>query len=99
MKLNKIYKEAKDKYVAAVCLYVKASDTKAYIDPDYKTTVDKDTLKELFINGAVIVETTGTYKPISYTEKSGAGVLTYIKTGASNSATLATITSNEGSEK
>lgn len=95
--MKKIFEDAKDKNVAGTYVYVKASDTYAYADVACTEKIDADTLMDLFLKGAVIVDTAVNYKPISAANASGVVSLVYVKAGTSNAATLTTIYSEEHS--
>lgn len=93
-KFEKIYGDAKDKYVAACKIYTKAADTYAYADSACETKIEADDLKDLFIKGAVIITTAGMFKPVSCKEASGEITLTYVTTDTTvTTAKLATVKS------
>lgn len=93
--MNKIYMQAKDKNVAGVCVYVKSGDTYAYADAKYTQKIDNKTLRDMFLKGMIIIDATVEYKPTSCAVASGVATITYLTAGASNAATLKTITSSE----
>jgi len=79
--MDKIYQDAKDKNVAAVIIYKKAAQTKAYADADCTVQLTTAELKDAFIKGAVIKleGTDGFVKPIKYSESGSIGSVFYIK--------------------
>ena len=82
--MAKIFQQAKDKNVAAVLIYEKTSETKAYKDAAYTVQYTTSELKDAFLKGAVIVLAAGGYaKPINYTETSSVGSVGYVKSGGS----------------
>lgn len=82
--MAKIFQQAKDKNVAAVLIYEKTSETKAYKDAAYTVQYTTSELKDAFLKGAVIVLAAGGYaKPINYSETSSVGSVGYAKSGES----------------
>ena len=82
--MAKIFQQAKDKNVAAVLIYEKTSETKAYKDAAYTVQYTTSELKDAFLKGAVIVLAAGGYaKPINDTETSSVGSVGYVKSGES----------------
>lgn len=82
--MAKIFQQAKDKNVAAVLIYEKTSETKAYKDAAYTVQYTTSELKDAFLKGAVIVLAAGGYaKPVSYSETSSVGSVGYVKSGES----------------
>lgn len=77
--MERIYNDAKDKNVAAVVIYGKTSDTKAYIDADCTTQFKTSELKEAFVKGAVVIIGAAYYIPVSFTVASNVGSVNYIK--------------------
>lgn len=82
--MAKIFQQAKDKNVAAVLIYEKTSETKAYKDAAYTVQYTTSELKDAFLKGAVVVLAAGGYaKPINYSETSSVGSVGYVKSGES----------------
>ena len=82
--MSKIFMQAKDKNVAAVIIYEKASETKAYKDAACTVQYKTSELKDAFVKGAVIALAAGGYAaPVSYSESSNVGSVGYVKSGAS----------------
>lgn len=93
MKLDRLFKRAEDKNVAATYVYVKTGETNAYADSAYKTKIDAATLENLFEKGMIIVDAGAKYIPATCKVASGTATVTYVTIGASNAATLKSITS------
>lgn len=53
--MNKIFIDAKDKYVAARVVYAKAADHKLYIDPEFETLAGLEEVTDAFIAGVLVV--------------------------------------------
>lgn len=78
--MDKIYQDANDQHVAAVIIYKKAAQTKAYADADCTVQLTTAELKDAFIKGAVIKLEDGAFvKPIKYDETTSIGSVYYIK--------------------
>jgi hypothetical protein len=78
--MDKIYQDANEKNVAAVIIYKKSAQTKAYADEDCTVQLTTAELKNAFIKGAVIKLEDGAFvKPIKYDESSSIGSVYYIK--------------------
>ena len=78
--MDKIYQDANEKNVAAVIIYKKSAQTKAYADADCTVQLTTAELKNAFIKGAVIKLEDGAFvKPIKYDESSSIGSVYYIK--------------------
>lgn len=54
--MEKIFQDAKDKYVTAVVVYGKASDSKLYVDADFSAQVTIDVVKDAFEKGVLLVK-------------------------------------------
>lgn len=93
--MDRIYQDAKDKNVAAVLIYAKNGDTKAYSDSACTVTIDVASLKNIFEQGCIVVDATVEYKAVSYKESAGVGTVTYVKTDGTTPTTgvLATLVS------
>ena len=78
--MSKIYNDAKDKNVAAVLVYKKTNQTKAYKDADLTEQYTTSELQDAFIKGAIIVlEDESMVKPIKFEISSSIGTISYIK--------------------
>ncbi|MDO5397622.1 MAG: hypothetical protein Q4G33_06805 [bacterium] len=88
--MDRIYDDAKDLHVRAVCVYGKANDTAAYTDSDCTEKFKTDELKEVFLKGAVVIIGNDYFVPISFIIKNGIGTVTYV-TANSSSATTAVL--------
>lgn len=69
MTLKKVFEQAKDVHVGAYIIYHKVAETsnqKAYADSEFKTTIDSDTLKDVFIKGCIVMSGQKIYTPIGY---------------------------------
>lgn len=90
--MSKIFMQAKDKNVAAMLIYAKATaDNKAYADSECKTQFKTGALKDAFLKRALVCVGTDYFVPVSYTESAGVGTVTYAKAGttAGTAATIA----------
>jgi hypothetical protein len=84
MVTEKIFQQAKDKNVAAVVIYEKTSETKAYKDAAYTTQFTTSELKDAFLKGAVIALAAGGFAtPVGYSETSSVGSVDYVSNGES----------------
>lgn len=54
--MEKIYQDAKDKYVTAVIVYGKTADSKIYVDADFSEQVGIDVVKDAFEKGVLMVK-------------------------------------------
>lgn len=91
--MTKIYKDAKDQYVASVVVYNDGTDTKAYKDVECEEQFTTSELKDAFVKGCVIELTdVGLVKPVKYSEDSNVGSIYYI-TPNSTTATSADLAS------
>lgn len=85
--MDRIYQDAKDKYVSAVCVYGNGTDTFAYMDSTYKTKFKTSDLKEAFIKGSIVIIKDAYYTPVNYGVKESAGFVTYVKADSSTATT------------
>lgn len=53
--MKKIFIDASDKYVAAVVVYGKASDSKLYVDAEYTTQAEEADVADAFIKNQLVV--------------------------------------------
>ena len=79
--MDKIFQQAKDKNVAALLIYEKSGETKAYKDAACTAQFYTSELKDAFLKGAVIVlaSSAGYVIPVKYAESSSVGSVYYIK--------------------
>ena len=90
----KVYDDAKDKNVAAVIIYGKGSDGKAYVDAEGTTQLKTSELKEAFVKRALIKIGDDYFVPTGFSVASKIGTVTYAKAGSSSgSAATATLVS------
>ena len=78
MKFVKIFMNADDHNVVARKVYVKTG--LAYSDAAMTIQIDEADLHDIFVKGAIIVDTAIEYSPVSYKEAAGVGTITYVKT-------------------
>ena len=90
--MDKFFQRAEDKNVAAVAIYEKSGETKAYKDAACTQQFYTSELKNAFIKGAIIVlaSSAGYVIPVKYAESSYVGSVYYIKPN-STTATSADI--------
>lgn len=93
--MPKIYQNAQDKNVAAVCIYVKTGDAYAYSDVAKTLKIKAAVLKDMFEKGCLIIDGTTEYKPVSFAMPAAIGTVTYVKTHdtVATTAVLATLRS------
>ena len=90
----KVYDDAKDKNIAAVIIYGKGSDGKAYVDAEGTTQLKTSELKEAFLKRALIKIGEDYFVPTGFSVASKIGTVTYAKAGSSSgSAATATLVS------
>jgi glyoxylase-like metal-dependent hydrolase (beta-lactamase superfamily II) len=79
----KIYEDSNDQHARRTCIYVKTGNAYAYSDAATTEKIDAATLKDLFLKGAVIIDTGMHYDPTSFKivvdGLSSVGSITYIK--------------------
>lgn len=90
--MDKFFQRAEDKNVAAVAIYEKSGETKAYKDAACTQQFYTSELKNAFVKGAIIVlaSSAGYVIPVKYAESSSVGSVYYIKPN-STTATSADI--------
>ncbi len=54
--MEKIFQDAKDKYVTAVVVYGKSADSKLYVDADFSEQASIDVVKDAFEKGVLMVK-------------------------------------------
>ena len=63
--MEMIFQDAKDKYVTAVVVYGKASDSKLYVDAEYSKQVDQAVVEDAFDKNVLLVKVgTTKYRPV-----------------------------------
>lgn len=63
--MEKIFQDAKDKYVTAVIVYGKASDSKLYVDAEYSAQVDQAVVEDAFDKGVLMVKVgSSSFRPV-----------------------------------
>ena len=94
---NKVYEKSTDLHVRGTYIYVKTGEVYAYADSAKSVKIDATTLQDLFLKGAIIVDGTVSYKPVSFGITSTVGIMTYVKTNSTTAtvADLAVIKSSE----
>ena len=75
----KVYDDAKDKNVAAMIIYGKGSDGKAYADANGTTQLKTSELKDAFLKRAIIQIGTEYFIPVTFSVASGIGTVKYAK--------------------
>jgi hypothetical protein len=95
--MDKKFQKYEDQHVIATYVYAKTNDAYAYADSAKTVKIAEADLKKVFENGAIVVDGTTEYKPVSYAVADGVGTLTYVKTDATTATTavLATLVSKE----
>ena len=89
--MARIYDRAEDKNVAAIVIYGKGSDGKAYVDADGTIQFKTSELKNAFLKRAVVRIGADYFIPIAFSVSSNIGTVTYAKAGSST-GTAATAT-------
>ena len=82
--MEKIYDQAKDKNVAAIMIYGKGSDGKAYADAACTIQFKTSILKDAFMKRALINIGNAYYVPVGFSVDSNIGKITYAITSGSN---------------
>lgn len=77
--MDKIFDQAKDKNVAAIVIYGKGSDGKAYADADGTTQLKTSELKDAFLKRAIIQIGTEYFIPVAFSIASDVGTVKYTK--------------------
>lgn len=89
--MERIFNDAKDKNVAAVMIYGKSGDTKAYTDAACTKPFKTSELSDAFCKRGLVQIGTDYFVPIAFAVATGVGTLTYAKAGSS-AGTAATAT-------
>lgn len=79
--MERIFDQAKDKNVAAIVVYGKGTDGKAYVDAAGTTQYKTSALKDAFLKRAIVQIGSDYFVPIAFTVSSNVGTLTYTKAG------------------
>lgn len=77
--MERIFDQAKDKNVAAIVIYGKGTDGKAYVDAEGTTQLKTSELKDAFLKRAVIQIGTEYFIPLSFSVSSNIGTVKYAK--------------------
>ena len=77
--MERIFDQAKDKNVAAIVIYGKGTDGKAYVDAEGTTQIKTSELKDAFLKRAVIQIGTEYFIPLSFSVSSNIGTVKYAK--------------------
>ena len=77
--MDKIFDQAKDKNVAAIVIYGKGSDGKAYADANGTTQLKTSELKDAFLKRAIIQIGTEYFIPVTFSITSNIGTVKYAK--------------------
>ena len=81
--MDKIFDQAKDKNVAAIVIYGKGSDGKAYADANGTTQLKTSELKDAFLKRAIIQIGTEYFIPVTFSITSNIGTVKYAKPNSS----------------
>lgn len=84
--MERIYDQAKDKNVAAIVIYGKGSDGKAYVDAAGTTQYKTSELKDAFLKRAVVQIGSDFFIPVAFSVTSNVGTVTYAKAGSTAGA-------------
>lgn len=85
--MERVFNDAKDKNIAALVIYGKGSDGKAYIDAAGTTQFTTSVLKDAFLKRALINISDVYYVPVGFSVASGIGKIVYAVTTGSNDST------------
>lgn len=92
--MDRIYDQAKDKNVAAIVIYGKGTDGKAYVDAEGTGVYKTRALRDAFLKRAIIQIDNKYFIPIAFSETGDIGTVTYAKAGSTDgSAATATLVS------
>lgn len=75
--MERIFNDAKDKNVAAVVIYGKSGDTKAYTDAACTKQFKTSALKDAFLKRAIIKIGTDYFVPVCFSVTSNIGSVVY----------------------
>lgn len=63
--MKKVFIDAVDKFVAAVIVFGKSSDSKLYVDAEYTTQVEEAVVVDAFVKGTLLImDGDTTLKPV-----------------------------------
>ena len=79
--MDRLFDQAKDKNVAAIMIYGKSGETKAYVDSDGTKQFKTSELQDAFLKRAIIKIGDDYFIPVSFTVASKIGTVTYAKVG------------------
>lgn len=82
--MEKIYDQAKDKNVAAIVIYGKGTDGKAYVDAAGTTQYKTSALKDAFLKRAIVQIGTDYFVPVALSVASNVATVTYAKAGSTD---------------
>ena len=85
--MDRIYDQAKDKNVAAILIYVKSGETKAYADSACTIQFKTSELADAFYKRALIKSGNDYYAPTAFTVSNKIGSVSYAVTTAADSST------------
>lgn len=92
--MEKIFDQAKDQNVAALMIYGKDTDGKAYADAAGTTQLKTSELQDAFVKRALIKIGDDYFIPTGFSVVNKIGTVTYVKAGSTaNSAATATLVS------
>lgn len=93
--MERIFNDAKDKNVAAVMIYGKSDDTKAYVDAACTKRFKTSELGDAFYKRGLVKIGTDCFVPVSFAVANDVGILTYAKidssAGTAETAILASV--------
>lgn len=78
--MDAIFQDLKDRFVTNYFVY--ANDSKAYADADHTTQLTTSQLKDAFLKGCMVVTAAGFATPVTYTETSNVGSVSYFASGS-----------------
>lgn len=63
--MEKIFQDAKDKYVTAIVVYGNISDSKLYVDAEHTEQVKQEVIEDAFAKNALLIKiSTASYRPV-----------------------------------
>lgn len=63
--MEKIFQDAKDKYVTAIVVYGNVSDSKLYVDAEHTEQVKQEVIEDAFDKGVLMVKVgTASFRPV-----------------------------------
>lgn len=76
--MNKIYSDSEEKLVKTTIVYGDADEGHLFFEKEHTTKIPKDVLFNLYLKGLTVVYNDEFFKPVSYKESAGAGVVSVI---------------------